>query len=313
MSPVLFTTYLDELLASLKDSRFGCHIDGMYAGAIACADDVCLLAPSLECLRKMLTIVERFANRFEIIFNASKSILLRFGANGMERQTLPTIRFMGQTIASAPSTKHLGLEIGHNSVNTNMTKAVVDLYTRTNCIMAQFKHVPWRIRLRLFHTFCVHLYGCECWDLRSSTAYEVAYRKCVRRIIGLPYRTHRALLPLVSQSQPLDLRLINRVCKFTYALGTSSNALVRICARAARRGSGSILSNNVSVICARYNLPRNALFDSPRKFVPEPPGINERATAQAIVDVLDVMGQDALLENFNDDDLTDMLRVLCEA
>ena len=261
----------------------------------------------------MLTIVERFANRFEIIFNASKSILLRFGTNDMERQTLPTIRFMGQTITAAPSTKHLGLEIGYNSVSTNMTKAVVDLYTRTNCIMAQFRHVPWRIRLRLFHTFCVHLFGCESWDLSSSTAYEVAYRKCVRRIVGLPYRTHRALLPLVCQSQPMDLRLICRISKFTYAVGTSNNALVRSCARAARHGSGSTLSNNVSVICARFNLPRNVLFDQLRKFAPEPPVINERATAQAIVDILDVMNQDAVLENFNGDDLNDMLCVLCEA
>lgn len=47
LSPVLFALYLDELLLDLRSLGFGCHMGSTFAGAIAYADDVCLLAPSL--------------------------------------------------------------------------------------------------------------------------------------------------------------------------------------------------------------------------------------------------------------------------
>ena len=37
----------------LRESGVGCHIDGVFAGTFGYADDILLLAPSLDALRHM--------------------------------------------------------------------------------------------------------------------------------------------------------------------------------------------------------------------------------------------------------------------
>ena len=46
LSPVLFSVYLDGLLAQLRRLQLGCHIGGWWFGALGYADDLILLAPN---------------------------------------------------------------------------------------------------------------------------------------------------------------------------------------------------------------------------------------------------------------------------
>ena len=56
LSPILFTDYIDKLLTRLRESGVGCHIDGVFASAFGYADDIVLLAPSLDALRHMIAL-----------------------------------------------------------------------------------------------------------------------------------------------------------------------------------------------------------------------------------------------------------------
>ena len=58
LSPVLFAVYTDGLLLRLQESGIGCHMGGHYAGALAYADDITLISPSMTGLRKMSSICE---------------------------------------------------------------------------------------------------------------------------------------------------------------------------------------------------------------------------------------------------------------
>ena len=40
LSPLLFSLYLDDLLADLSSAGIGCHYMGMFVGALAYADDL---------------------------------------------------------------------------------------------------------------------------------------------------------------------------------------------------------------------------------------------------------------------------------
>ena len=51
---------------------------GHYAGALAYADDITLISPSMTGLRKMNSIYEQHASEYDILFNGSKSKLLFF-------------------------------------------------------------------------------------------------------------------------------------------------------------------------------------------------------------------------------------------
>ena len=54
LSPILFIIHSDLLLRSLKDCGVGCYIGHVFAGALAYADDVVLLAPTKSALSHIL-------------------------------------------------------------------------------------------------------------------------------------------------------------------------------------------------------------------------------------------------------------------
>ena len=43
----LFNLYIDPLLVQLSNSGYGCHIAGVYAGALSYANDITLLSSSV--------------------------------------------------------------------------------------------------------------------------------------------------------------------------------------------------------------------------------------------------------------------------
>jgi len=76
LSPVLFCVYIDDLLVRerrLSNANIGCFIGSNYAGALAYADDLVLLAPTASALRKMLAICDVHAAEYSMCFNAQKS------------------------------------------------------------------------------------------------------------------------------------------------------------------------------------------------------------------------------------------------
>ena len=316
LSPILFAVYLDELLLHLKEKDVGCHMGEIFSGAVAYADDVCLLSPSLQGLREMLSVVESLARMYCIQFNAEKSVLLVFDN---QDRTPYTLKLFGQMITSTDvvCTKHLGLYIGQRGLQKSIECAVADLYARTNCLSAQFRHVGWRIRLVLFFSFCVHLYGCESWDLTSRFVdnFSVAFRKCIRYILRLPYRTHNRLLPLICERRAIDVCIMNRISKFCAKLMLSKNTLVKTCANFMRHSSGSPISNSVSTICSKFSVERERLFDCCNIFDSFDDAISnsdDRMVAFVISELLDCRDGTQILPNYTLPDIDEMIQALCE-
>jgi hypothetical protein len=69
---------MDEVLNRLETLNVGCTINGQFAGALCCADDLTLLAPSRSVAQRMLDECQIFANDFDVIFNAEKTQLLLY-------------------------------------------------------------------------------------------------------------------------------------------------------------------------------------------------------------------------------------------
>jgi hypothetical protein len=60
-SPALWSVYCDPLLARLRALGVGCHLGGLYMGAIMYCDDLILLAPTRRALVLMMEETEKFA------------------------------------------------------------------------------------------------------------------------------------------------------------------------------------------------------------------------------------------------------------
>ena len=59
--------------------RFGYYIGNMFYGALAYADDVTILCPSLMSRNLLLDVVKKFGDEYYALFNASKTKLIKIG------------------------------------------------------------------------------------------------------------------------------------------------------------------------------------------------------------------------------------------
>ena len=61
------------------------------------------------------------------------------------------------------------------------------------------------VKVRAYRSVFVIVYGCELWNLNSSSldGFCAAWRQGVRRALVLPFNAHSFLIPSVSYTLPL--------------------------------------------------------------------------------------------------------------
>ena len=77
---MLFSINTDSLLSALRDSGAGCYLGHVFAGALAYADDIVLLAPTKGGLSRMLAVASTCADDLSLKFNGTKSQYLTYCA-----------------------------------------------------------------------------------------------------------------------------------------------------------------------------------------------------------------------------------------
>jgi Reverse transcriptase (RNA-dependent DNA polymerase) len=113
-SPVLFCVYIDGLLQRLEKAKIGCYIGSFYLGALCYANDLTLLAPTVDTMRSTLIICKEYADEHAITFFAkeSKCIIfkLRSAATYVRQQLIfgHLFSIAGSLIDHVRSWLHLG-------------------------------------------------------------------------------------------------------------------------------------------------------------------------------------------------------------
>ena len=256
LSPILFNVYIDELLKTLKSTGIGCHIGNIFVGAFAYADDIILLAPRMSSLKHMLKVAEVFSVEYRITFNALKSKFLLFG-RGVDRNTQITID--GVILLASGCEIHLGISFGPDADTARINNSINDLYRKTNSLLAQFGHASSDVKYYLFNRFCMPLYGSQVWNLSSSHVerFYVAWRKCVRRILNVPYRTHNNLINLIVGEMKIERTIEKRTLNFYQTLCSSKNSYVNACLKVTANGGMSSLALSLRHIMHRENVLQN--------------------------------------------------------
>ena len=99
-----------------------------FVGALACADNLVLLAPSAKAMRCMLRICEEYAAQFKVVFNfnASKSKCLCCHPNGTTKHAtqaaslcIPSFMIGSQLIEFVGKWPHLGNIITNDCIDTD--------------------------------------------------------------------------------------------------------------------------------------------------------------------------------------------------
>jgi len=249
ISPLLFSIYIDNLFVRLRQSGLGCHIGLTYAGSFGYADDVALIAPSLYCLKEMILICEKFATAHSITFNPSKSKLLCFNIDPIK---VSRIYLKGQPITVVDNEQHLGNYIATDVHDRNIIDVVSDLYQRSNWLISDFRSCD-SITLDSLHmTFCMHMYGCELWNLNSRhiETFKIAWRQIKRRIWRLPPMSHNKIIHKLTND--IDILLEKRILKFVHASLNHKNYVCKMIMLSKLYCINSTIADNYRYLSFKY-------------------------------------------------------------
>lgn len=162
ISPLLFSMYLDHLLLELKSSGYGCYIGNTFTGALAYADDIVLLSPSLYGMQKMLNICETYSKQYDVTFNAMKSKVLIFDN---KREDIYDIRLKlyNAELPISKCEKHLGCFVGSDCVEKRIENAVTEIFCNSNLLLSNFGMSHLDTKYSLFKAYC-SLYKVLCYS-----------------------------------------------------------------------------------------------------------------------------------------------------
>jgi len=251
ISPLLFSIYIDNLFLELQSCGLGCHVGLTYAGAFGYADDIALVAPSMYSLKKMITICEDYANIHSITFNPNKSKLICFNTGSCH---IAAIYLNGHQITMTKQDKHLGNYISNDIYDRHLCNTVCDFYQRSHGIINDFRSCDSITLDNLHRTYCMHMYGCELWNLNDKNidAFRIAWRKIKRRIWKIPIRAHNQIVENLSYN--FDACLDLRIVKFLYNSLNHDNNVCRIIVQTKINCVRSTLSDNYHYLSYKYQL-----------------------------------------------------------
>jgi len=152
LSPFLFNIYFNSIITALKASDLGCHIDGMFVGWIAYADDVILLSASVVHLNMMLDICQSQGNMLDVKFNPSKSCLFTVGKDYKDQ--LASLHFGDGNVSWSDSMRYLEIHFMSNKrLKVDICPFLHKFYASVNAIITHSKYVNEDVKLRLFESF----------------------------------------------------------------------------------------------------------------------------------------------------------------
>jgi hypothetical protein len=111
--PHFFYVYIDEIVKIVVAQRISCYVSQACVCIYLYADDILLLAPSVDCLQKLFTLCETELNILGLKINESKTVCMRIGpryqnscanlitADNKELQWVDETRYLGIYLVSS--------------------------------------------------------------------------------------------------------------------------------------------------------------------------------------------------------------------
>ena len=260
--PLLFGIYVDHLIERLRESGLGCTVGPHFAGCVVYADDIVLLSPTITGMEEMLKISLDFSEKFHMKFNASKSQYIIFSPKGNSRKTNGI--FVGnRLIHSQSKVTHLGHIIYADLNSCDLEGVTGAFYKQFNLFMRKFGHVPSAIKAKLFNTHCASFYGGSLIPLAKVGKLQVLYRKALRQVFGLSYRTHCKILSCMPFCSCHEHMFLLRFAKFAASALQHEYAIVRHIFHRATSHKYSAFGLNISHMCSKLMVNQTDVLNMP--------------------------------------------------
>ncbi|ELU18077.1 hypothetical protein CAPTEDRAFT_197081 [Capitella teleta] len=322
----------EELIACMKDLKPKKHDGdlGYYADHLRHAPHRCFccllivlnallshgVVPEEMCVSTVTPIPKKYAEEFNLSFNAGKSKLICVPHNNATpAPPISPVVFMGGTTELVPHDRHLGCLVGNATSHLTLDLAISDFNKRVGMVRSHFRWLP-EAKYFLFKSYCMPLYGSVLWDFTQPCIerFYTAWRKAVRSLLGLHPRTHCTLLPQICDDRDPEKQLLARFVGFVKSLSSSANEIVQTCFSVALDGSRSSIGKTLSLVCEKARCARDAvLCGDPAGLFPRDPAM---AAEGSLVRDLLVLRHEALVFKadifpFVIEEITHMIEFVC--
>ena len=260
-SPALWAVYADGVLKVLRRSKLGCHVAGMWMGAVMYADDLALLATNRAMLSEMLSLVVEHGATLNLKFSSCqdpkkcKSFCIFFaGSQPARKIAFPApLVLNGVALPWRESAMHLGHKIHQDlSMNADAKEKRARFISRSVEVRSQFGFAAPPQVLKAVRILACDAFGSVLWRLDSpaASAFFNAYTSCIRRIYRLPISTHRYLVEghLAAGIPPLRNMVLGRYPAFYQKLVRSPSAEVAVMVEVASRDARSVTAGNLRLL-----------------------------------------------------------------
>ena len=203
------------MLNELERPSYGCQGGDSYVGSVAYADDIILLAPTIAALKNQVNIVENFASENCIKFNGSKSKLMYVGKSVNLSDIC--VKVNNERVEWCKNLNYLGHDISNDRTKSDVIGIKKDFVRKFHSFSADMASLNSNLKSELFYKYCMSLYGVLFCEFSNKGEMDVIYkewRKAMRRIWKLPYRTHGRFLSHIAECVPIDIELKQRFLRF---------------------------------------------------------------------------------------------------
>ena len=232
LSPILFGIYIDGVFNIVDKTNIGCRIGAICTGILMYADDIILLAPSVQALQSLISLCESELNFLCMAVNAKKSACLRFGPRYKNRCSCVTVG--GRTVNWITSTRYLGVYLESSftfkcSFRVNKAK----FYKAFNSIFGKIGRIASEeVLFALIKSKClpILLYGTEACPINSAMKHslEFAVNRALFKIFGaLSKDTYKDICKYFG-IKPIGEQISARQSKFYARYCASQSAVCQV-------------------------------------------------------------------------------------
>ena len=197
-------------------------------GCLCYADDVVLLAPCIDALRKMLHVCTSFADDYGLRFNPTKTQLICFACSLSHPPPNTPLIFGGVPLFFKDTVFHLGHILSHDlSDSADIIRATRVMVCKANCLQLSRVQTHW-LKLIYFVHFAYHsmVHPCGGYPGKALKSLQVSFNKFSRRIWHLPPDSHTSIVHCTSYLSSVFNLVYSRCSSLIHHACNSSSYVV---------------------------------------------------------------------------------------
>ena len=320
VSALAYCFYCEELFSLLESRRSGCWVNGFFLGLLGYSDDNICLAPSLNALQDMLKTCQDYAEdhnlRFSTDLNPSKCKTKTMAFLKSQRN-LPSLILCGNPLPWNDKCKHLGTTLTNKIDGCEEDMKVKNaMYVEKNIELNQeffFAHPSTKLNINKIYNS--HFTSSPLWNLFGIGAKKIesSYNRSVKIMLGLPYATHRYLIEPLTGEQHIKKVLISRFLGFMDKIANSKKKAVKMLMETSRRDVRSVTGQNfrnVMLLAGKTSVEEVKKEDA-YKIEYFPMDENDMWKVDAIKEIIEVKNKMLNIDNFELEELEEILTYLC--